>query len=64
MKLNIQNHNVIIEGSKVKSIEFIYDDLLRKGQIKKNKPEKTPLIIYHLEDGGKWEMETEVIINF
>lgn len=63
MIINVENHNMVVEGDKVKNIELIHDDLLRKGPIKKNKPEKTPLIIYHLENGGRWEFETEVIIK-
>jgi hypothetical protein len=63
MKINVKNHNLIVEGEKVKSIEFLYDDLLRKGPIKKNKPEKTPLIIYHLEGGGMMEFEADLMIE-
>lgn len=64
MKINVEKHSLIVEGEKVKSIEFLYDDILRKDKvIKPNKPEKVPLIVYHLENGGKWEFETEVIID-
>ena len=63
MKLNVSNHNLLINGEKVKEIEFLYDVLLRKGPLKPNKPEKKLLVIYHLESGSKWELEADLIVT-
>ncbi len=64
MKIDVSSQNVYVNGEPVKEIEILYADLLRnEKEIKKKKPEKAPLVAYHLKGGGKWEFETKIIIS-
>ena len=62
-KIDTSNHSLLINGEKVVAISLSYDELLKKGPIRANKPEKEPLITYHLLGGGKWVFTTKIIVE-